>query len=421
MTETRPVCDPTSPEKHKRSGGIRLLAALTLCCSLLAATVSASPKNELTELRDRIKSLQKETESAEGAKADASDALKHSEQAISIANRKLYELSQQQQQANGEISQLQQDSAKTKTGIAEQREQLAKLLTQLYLHGQHDYLEILLNRQDPDQLARHLRYYADISRARAALIHDLRGNLKQLHALADAGQKKAAELGRIMAEQDNQKKQLEKEQNARKALLVKLNQKIATQRREIGKLQNDEKRLTQLIEKLSKMAAAKPPRSKKARTQEPPPPSMVTANTAVPAPEDSDSPFRQLKGKLHLPIKGEIAGRFGSAREDGGATWKGLFIRSPAGQPVKAVAGGQVVFSDWLRGFGNIIIINHGGNFMSLYGNNETLYKQAGENVKAGDTVASVGNSGGIPDSGLYFELRYQSKPLDPMAWVALK
>jgi murein hydrolase activator len=396
------------------------LAALAVCCALPFTVVAAvaSPKNELTDLRDRIKSLQKDTESAEGAKADASGALKHSEQAISVANRKLYELSQQQLAVNGEVDHLQQDSAKTKSGIDEQRAQLGKLLTQLYLHGQHDYLEILLNQQDPNRLVRHLRYYADISRARAALILSLRGNLKHLHDLTEAGQQKAAELGRIKTEHDAQKKQLEKEQNARKALLIKLNQKIATQRREIGKLQNDEKRLTQLIEKLSKMALM-PPRGKKSKALEHAP--AVTSNTVVPVPEDSSSPFRQLKGKLHLPIKGELAGRFGSPREDGGATWKGLFIRSPAGQAVKAVAGGQVVFSDWLRGFGNIVIIDHGGGFMSLYGNNETLYKQAGEGVKAGDTVAGVGNSGGIPDSGLYFELRYQSKPLDPLAWVVLK
>ncbi|MFA7241006.1 MAG: peptidoglycan DD-metalloendopeptidase family protein [Sulfuricellaceae bacterium] len=411
-----------------RACEVKRLAAALLCCSLIfpvAAATDVSPKNELSELRDRIMSLQKEAESAEGAKADASDALKHSEQAISAANRKLYELAQQQQEVKGEVSHLQQDSAKTKSRIDEQRAQLGQLLTRLYLHGQHDYLEIILNQQDPNRLVRHLRYYADISRARATLIQNLRGNLKQLRGLTEAGQKKAEELERIKSEQDAQKKQLEKEQIARKALLIKLNKKIAAQRHEIGKLQNDEKRLTRLIEKLSKMAA-KPTRSKKAQAPEVSRSAeresqSPESNTVVPTPEDSGSPFQQLKGKLHLPIKGALAGRFGSPREDSGATWKGLFIRSPAGQPVKAVAGGQVVFSDWLRGFGNIIIIDHGGNFMSLYGNNETLYKQAGENVKMGDTVASVGNSGGIPDSGLYFELRYQSKPLDPMAWVALK
>jgi len=405
---------------------VRRCALLAAFCALPAlAAPAASPKGELSELRDRIKSLQQEVESAEGAKVDTSDALKHSEQAISGANRKLYELSQQQQEANGEVSRLQQDSGKTKASIVEQQAQLGKLLTQLYLHGQHDYLEILLSQQDPNQLARHLRYYADISRARAALILSLRGNLKHLNELTESEKRKAAELARIKAEQAAQKKQLEKEQGARKALLARLSQKIAAQRHEIGKLQNDEKRLTQLIEKLNRLAAAKAAKEAKTVKEAKPPrgrkPAEMVLNTTVPAPDDSDSPFRQLKGKLHLPIKGELAGRFGSPREDGGVTWKGLFIRSAAGQAVKAVAGGQVVFSDWLRGFGNIVIIDHGGSFMSLYGNNETLYKQAGENVKAGDTVASVGNSGGIPESGLYFELRYQSKPFNPLTWVSLK
>jgi len=404
----------------------RRCALLAVFCALPAlAAPAATPKGELSELRDRIKALQQEVESAEGAKVDTSDALKHSEQAISGASRKLYELSQQQQQANGEVSRLQQDSGKTRASIAEQQAQLGKLLTQLYLHGQHDYLEILLSQQDPNQLVRHLRYYADISRARAALIVSLRGNLKHLNELTESEKKKAAELARIKAEQAAQKKQLEKEQGARKALLARLSQKIAAQRHEIGKLQNDEKRLTQLIEKLSRLAAAKAAKEAKTVKEAKPPrgrkPAAVVLNSAVPAPDDSDSPFRQLKGKLHLPIKGELAGRFGSPREDGGVTWKGLFIRSAVGQAVKAVAGGQVVFSDWLRGFGNIVIIDHGGSFMSLYGNNETLYKQAGENVKAGDTVASVGNSGGIPESGLYFELRYQSKPFNPLTWVSLK
>jgi len=399
---------------------------LAVFCALPAlAAPPASPKGELSELRDRIKSLQQEVESAEGAKVDASDALKHSEQAISATNRKLHELSQQQQEANGEVSRLQRDSGKARASIAEQQAQLGKLLTQLYLHGQRDYLEILLSQQDPNQLARNLRYFAEISRARAELIRNLRGDLRQLNDLTESEKKKAAELTRIKTEQAAQKKQLEREQGARKALLAKLSQRIAAQRHEIGKLKNDEKRLTQLIEKLSKLAAARAAReAKSVREPKPAPgrkPAEVVLNSALPAPEDSDSPFRQLKGRLHLPIKGELAGRFGSHREDGGVTWKGLFIRSATGQAVKAVAAGQVVFSDWLRGFGNIVIIDHGGSFMSLYGNNETLFKQAGENVKAGDTVASVGNSGGIAESGLYFELRYQSKPFNPLTWVSLK
>ena len=121
---------------------------------------------------------------------------------------------------------------------------------------------------------------------------------------------------------------------------------------------------------------------------------------------------------MHLPVIGELINRFGTQREDSGALWKGLFIKAKTGQPVKAVASGHVVFADWLRGFGNLIIVSHDDSFMSLYGNNESLYKQVGDTVKAGDTIATVGNSGGNSEPGLYFELRYQSKPFDPLSWV---
>jgi septal ring factor EnvC (AmiA/AmiB activator) len=405
---------------------LRRYAWLAVLCTLPAlAAPAASPKNELGELRNRIQSLQKEVESAEGAKADASEALRHSEQAISTAGRKLHELSQQHQETRGTVARLQQDSAKTRARAIEQQAQLGKLLTRMALRGQHDTLEILFGQQDPSQLARHLRYYADISRARAELIRELRGNLQQIDSLAEAEKKKAAELARIQAEQAKQKKRLEKERGARKNLLSKLDKKIASQRREIGKLQNDEKRLTQLIERLNRLAAERAAKAakaaKKAKSAAPGKPGKTLHSTVVPSPGEGEGPFRQLKGALRLPIKGELINRFGTQREDGGLTWKGLFIRATTGQPVKAVASGQVVFSDWLRGFGNIVIIDHGGGYMSLYGNNETLLKQAGDDVKTGDTVAGVGNSGGIADSGLYFELRYQSKPFDPLPWISMK
>ena len=132
-------------------------------------------------------------------------------------------------------------------------------------------------------------------------------------------------------------------------------------------------------------------------------------------------PFEQLMGKLALPVKGVVSNRFGTARPDSTVLWKGLFIKAPTGQPVRAIAAGQVVFADWLRGFGNIIIVDHGDAYMSLYGNNETLYKQVGDRIQGGETIATVGNSGGNSDSGLYFELRHESHPLDPMKWLAKK
>ncbi len=128
--------------------------------------------------------------------------------------------------------------------------------------------------------------------------------------------------------------------------------------------------------------------------------------------------FAALRGQLRLPVKGTIEGRFGSPRPEGGATWKGIFIRAAEGLDVRAVAGGAVVFSDWLRGFGNLLIIDHGDDFLSVYGNNESLLAAAGASVKDGEAVATVGNSGGNPDSGLYFELRHRGQPFDPLKWA---
>jgi len=125
-----------------------------------------------------------------------------------------------------------------------------------------------------------------------------------------------------------------------------------------------------------------------------------------------------LRGQLRLPVKGTIAGRFGSPRAEGGGSWKGVFIRAAEGAEVKAVAAGAVVFSDWLRGFGNLLIIDHGNDFLSVYGNNESLLVAVGANVKGGESVATVGNSGGNPESGLYFELRHRGQPFDPLKWA---
>jgi septal ring factor EnvC (AmiA/AmiB activator) len=380
-----------------------IFVAVGLAC---AFNTHAAPKDDLSGLRERIKTLQKEVESAEGKKSDATDALKQSEQAISTANRRLWELAQQQESVGATLSQLQRESRDTQGKIGNQQALLGQLLSHYHLHGQHDPLKILLNQQDPNQLARQLHYYAYLSRARATLIENLRTNLAHSRELAQLYQEKSAELEQVKSEQARQKSQLERDKEARKTVLLRINQKITSQRHEIGRLQRDEKRLTQLIERLSKLAQ---PKKKKGAP-------VYSRNQSTPEP--SGGALHQLKGKLHFPVRGELAHRFGSQREDSGATWKGWFIKSSAGQDVKCIANGRVVFSDWLRGFGNIVIVDHGDDYMSLYGNNETLYKQAGETVRAGDAVAATGNSGGIAETGLYFEMRHKSRPFDPLGWV---
>ena len=177
----------------------------------------------------------------------------------------------------------------------------------------------------------------------------------------------------------------------------------------IVEVQKDEKRLARLIEGLSRIV----PRQKAE-----PAPSRPGRSAGGSDPSGAKGAFAALKGSLRLPAAGTVAHRFGARRADSGASWKGLFIRAAEGAEVRAVAAGLVVFSDWLRGFGNLLVLDHGDGFLSVYGNNQSLLREPGDRVREGEAVATVGNSGGNPESGLYFELRYQGQAFDPMKWV---
>jgi septal ring factor EnvC (AmiA/AmiB activator) len=149
---------------------------------------------------------------------------------------------------------------------------------------------------------------------------------------------------------------------------------------------------------------------------EPKPEAAVKPAEVTLAPAAPDGAFASLKGQLRSPVAGKLAARFGAKR--GEATWKGVFIQAAEGADVHAVAGGRVVWANWMRGFGNLIIVDHGGQYLSIYGNNQSLLKQAGQVVKAGETIASAGNTGGREESGLYFELRHLGQAFDPASWV---
>lgn len=387
---------------------LRFFLVFALLPSLPAYAAPKADKENLKQLRNRIETLQKELASKEESKSEAADALRESERAISDANRKLLELAREQREASNRLNQLQVQSGQIKHNIEAQQTQLGQLLYRQYLGGQQEYLRLLLNQQDPNQIARELHYYGYISRARAQGIKTLRLNLGQLDTLTLESREKSAEIAAIQAEQAAQKKHLEREKAEHKKLLTRISSQVDKQRREISKLKRDETRLSRLVEKIGKLLS---------RRESSPP----LSNNRLPDASVDGNPFASLKGRLSLPVRGELVNRFGSPRSDGGVTWKGLFIRSSSGSEIKAIAGGQVVFADWLRGFGNLMIVDHGGSYMSLYGNNETLYKRVGDTLQGGDTIATVGNSGGNPDSGLYFELRHQGKPFDPLSWVTIK
>jgi len=372
------------------------------------ASTQTQQNAELNELRSKIEQLQKELEKSEEYKSEAADALRKSERAISKANRRLFELANERKSINTRIRQLEIKAARLEKRIDSERESLARLIHRQYLAGQPESLRLMLNRQNANETARQLHYFGYVSKARAELIGALRSSLDELSDLTQAVQAESARLQKLEKEESGQKKALEKQKRARKKVLSKASSDIALQRNQISKLKRDEQRLTALIKKL---AAEAEKRRQQARLK----------NQSLPDASANNSAFRKLKGKLRLPVIGELTNRFGRPRKDSGLSWKGLFIAAKEGGVVKAIAPGQVVYADWLRGFGNLLILDHGSGYMSLYGNNESLFRQVGDRLGAGETIASVGNSGGNPDSGLYFELRHKGKPFDPLPWVNLK
>lgn len=397
----------------RRSTSIAFLAAetgaaLLFVLAALAAPAHAAPKDELEELRGRIGALQKQLAESEESKAEAGDALRESERAISETNRKLFQLAEQRRQVNAALTKLRSRARTAEADITAEQATLSKLLYQQYVTGQSDAIKLVLNREDPNEIARQLHYLGYVSRARAELLASLRYNLANLEKLADETRAKSAELRTLQNEEASQKRRLENEKAERQRIYAQVSSQITQSRKQLSTLKRDEERLTRLIERLAKEVARKKPGKR-------------ITNQALPSADSGAGPFRKLKGKLRLPVLGELMNRFGSLRQDSGLSWKGLFISAKPGREVKAIAGGRVVYADWLRGFGNLLIVDHGDGYMSLYGNNEALLKQVGDETRAGDTIAAIGNSGGNPDSGLYFELRYQGKPFDPLPWVILK
>jgi septal ring factor EnvC (AmiA/AmiB activator) len=350
--------------------------------------------------------MQREMDKTTESKSEVADALRESERGISNSNRRLAEITDHLRATDKKLNGLKTHAQQLSSSLNIQQANLGKLLYQQYLGGKQEYLKLMLNNQNPNQASRDLRYYEYIARSRATWLGNLRVNLAALNTVSAATREEQLKLKSFRTEQATQKKTLENDQRARREMLGKISQQLRLQRREFNRLQRDENRLAQLVDKLTKMLVQ--PKSK-----------SLFRNEQLPDNRFDGSPFGQLKGKLTLPVKGEITNQFGAPRPDSTVLWKGLFLRTSSGQAVKAIAAGQVVFADWLRGFGNLLIVDHGNGYMSLYGNNETLYKQVGDVLRGGDTIAAVGNSGGNEDSGLYFELRHESKPLDPMKWLA--
>jgi septal ring factor EnvC (AmiA/AmiB activator) len=393
-------------------------------------------KQELSDVQKKLEDMKKALDSSQEAHQDAADALKESEVAISATNKKLHEINQLQQKNKQKLNQLTQQSEKITKQLQNQQAILGKQLYTQYTKGEQDHARMILQNQNPNEIARDLHYFSYIAKARADLIKKMQSNLQELDTLNEKTAEALAEVSALKAEQVAEKINLQAQKQAKSAVVKQLSTQIAEQRTQIQKLSRDEKNLSNLVEKLAKIAqeqerqrklAATKPEKKSSQnsnlTENPLKPKqkeVVARNEAEPSAEISGVNFSALKGKLRLPVRGSVLNRFGASREDTGISWKGLFIQAAEGAEVKSVAGGRVVFADWMRGFGNLIIIDHGQGYMSLYGNNQAILKSVGTSVGAGDVIASVGNSGGNETNGLYYELRRQSQPFDPLSWSNL-
>lgn len=411
----------------------QLLVLLTLLGPLGAGANQVERKqSELDALKQRLHTLQTEFRNTQAHRQEAADELRQSERAISSAVRQLRELDGERQRTHSDLQTLMQQAEAAAARIRQQQASLGRALKAAYQRGQGDALKLILNGTDPNQTARDLRYLTHLSRAQHVQIETLRADLAQLAALQQQTAQKTTELTQLQAAREAEQKKLLADKRAREEVLQNLSAQIQQQRREISNLKRDERSLTQLVERLGRLmaqqaareaararAAQQAQKSPKAETETVVQPRRAVAvNAETPVAFRSERPFSGLKGLLRLPVAGELMNRFGAPREEGGVSWKGLFIRAAQGSAVKAIAAGQVVFAEWLRGFGNLIIVDHGEGYMSLYSNNESLYKQVGERVQPGDAIATVGNSGGQPDPGLYFEMRHQSRPVNPLLWV---
>ena len=258
--------------------------------------------------------------------------------------------------------------------------------------GAPDALRVALSGDDPADFGRRLHYFGHISRAAAGLLAEQRAAVAELERLASEARSRAERLRAIEQASRADRDKVLRERQERRRVLQSLALDIRKNRREIRVLKADEARLAQVVAAIGRGDFL-----------------------------SSKGPFSTLRGKLTLPVRGELTQRFGAPRGAVGAEAKGVFIRAPQGQPVRSIARGQVVYADWMRGFGNLLIVDHGERYLSIYANNDSLLKELGDAVAPGETIATTGSSGGNEQTGLYFEMRHLGRAFDPLSWVKLK
>ena len=375
---------------------------LALCC--LALLTSAHPAQaqadraaraqaELEEIQSRIQNLREELRGDRRQRDRLSRQLEDLERELADTSRRLRGLEQQHSEASEALAELQQQREQRRAELAQDREDLAAHLRRAWITGRRGRLRMLLNQEDPGAVGRVLAYYDYLSQARSERIRALSRRLAELAELEQQITTRRQALAALRDEQREVLDSLQATRQERGQLLARIETRIAERGQQIGRLEADEQRLQELINALQARLADIPDELGRHRD------------------------FAQLRGQLPRPVQGRVIQRFGQALHEGRLRSRGMLFAADEGSEIIAVSHGRVAFAEWLPNYGLVLIMEHGGGYLSLYGHTREIYRDVGEWVAPGEVIASVGDSGGRESPALYFEIRADRDPVDPAPW----
>ena len=364
---------------------------LLLLLPALAWGENTPSKAQLEQLKDRISELSA-AQNRELRKRDSVQAdLREAELRISRLSREQRNLEQQAGEARRRLAKLEKEQAQLAREKQTQLNWLAKTVRASYQAGRQERIKLLLNQEQPDQIARLLRYQEYYQRARSNRLQQVNGELDELMAVSLRVEQARQALLDKRSDVQRHADKLQGAQKSRQQTLASLNRSLDDRSSSLNQLKQDQQQLEKLLA------------------------DMQRSLDDIPA-DLGGKPFGKLAGKLPWPLDGNIGTSYNSARE-GALRWQGVILNASAGTPVRSVYAGRVVFADWLRGYGLLTIVDHGNGYLTLYGYNQSLLREVGEWVSAGDSLALAGNSGGNRASGLYFEIRHRGKAVNPTRW----
>ncbi|EHQ51301.1 peptidase M23 [Ectothiorhodospira sp. PHS-1] len=375
-----------------------LIPLLGLPAPLPAGTEREEAVRRLEQVQRQIQQVRGRIEAARGEQGRLEAQLRETERAMGRTARDLATSEAALKTTETRLRELERRQRDEMARLETHRTALATQLRSAYQTGRQDHLKLLLNQEDPARVGRMLIYYEHYNLARHARIEAATQALAALnetrHQLDLTRLQQTEQRRTLLAHQE----QLERQRRERGQVLEKLRREIAQAGTSLSRLQTDQESLEELLKTLDRVLSDIP-------------------DDALP-----NQAFADRRGTLPFPVQGEIIHRFGSTRDSGtGRRWQGLVIGAREGEPVKAIHHGRVAFADWMRGFGMLLIVDHGGGYMTLYGHNQALYKSPGDWVQAGDLIARVGDSGGSERTGLYFEIRHKGNPVNPSQWCDSK